>query len=108
MSSRSAPGLTLSELTNDGSAAAGNEIVVANMTTLLLSCGAASNGNWPRASTTDWSAAAAARPALPSAADNAAIRTPDGAKLARDIKRLFKRQPDAEWRAHIEEVAKKR
>ena len=35
----------------------------------------------------------------------AAIKTPDGAKLARDIARLFKRQPDAEWRNHIEAVA---
>jgi hypothetical protein len=75
----------------------------------MASCGAAStsSGCSPRASTTDWSAAAAARLALPSAADNAAIRTPDGAKPARDIKRLFKRQPDAEWRAHVEEVAGK-
>ena len=38
----------------------------------------------------------------------AAITTPDGAKLAEDIAELFKRQPDAEWREHIEEVARKR
>ena len=38
----------------------------------------------------------------------AKIRTPDGAKLARDIAKLFKREPDAEWRAHIETVARKR
>jgi hypothetical protein len=38
----------------------------------------------------------------------AAIKTPYGAKLARDIARLFKRQPDAEWRNHIETVARKR
>jgi hypothetical protein len=35
----------------------------------------------------------------------AAIKTPDGAKLARDIAKLFKREPDAEWRKHIEAVA---
>ncbi|UGY21830.1 hypothetical protein HU675_0027895 [Bradyrhizobium septentrionale] len=38
----------------------------------------------------------------------AAIKTPDGAKLKRDIARLFKRQPDAEWRKHIETVASRR
>ena len=38
----------------------------------------------------------------------AKIKTPDGAKLARDIAKLFKREPDAEWRAHIETVARKR
>ena len=38
----------------------------------------------------------------------AAIKTPDGAKLARDIAKLFKREPDAEWRAYIETVARKR
>ena len=38
----------------------------------------------------------------------AKIKTPDGAKLARDIAKLFKRQPDAEWRDHIEAVARKR
>jgi hypothetical protein len=37
----------------------------------------------------------------------AKIKTPDGAKLARDIAKLFKRKPDAEWRAHIEAVAHK-
>ena len=42
------------------------------------------------------------------AAAIAAIKTPDGAKLARDIAKLFKRQPDAEWRDHIEAVARKR
>ena len=36
------------------------------------------------------------------------IKTPDGAKLARDIAELFKRQPDAEWRDHIEVVAGRR
>ena len=41
------------------------------------------------------------------AAAIAAIKTPDGAKLARDIARLFKRQPDREWRDHIEAVARK-
>ena len=40
------------------------------------------------------------------AAAIAAIKTPDGAKLARDIARLFKRQPDGEWRDHIEAVAR--
>ena len=38
----------------------------------------------------------------------AKIKTPDGARLARDIAKLFKREPDAEWRAHIETVARKR
>ena len=42
------------------------------------------------------------------AAAVAKIKTPDGAKLARDIAKLFKRQPDAEWRDHIEAVARKR
>ena len=37
----------------------------------------------------------------------AAIKTPGGAALARDIKRLFKREPDAEWRKHIEAVVRK-
>jgi hypothetical protein len=37
----------------------------------------------------------------------AKIKTPDGAKLARDIAKMFKQEPDAEWRAHIEEVAGK-
>jgi hypothetical protein len=32
----------------------------------------------------------------------AAIKTPKGATLARDIKQLFKREPDREWRDHIE------
>jgi hypothetical protein len=41
------------------------------------------------------------------AAAIAAIRTPDGAKLARDIARLFERQPDAEWRNHIETVTRR-
>ncbi|WOH80908.1 hypothetical protein RX327_35075 [Bradyrhizobium sp. BEA-2-5] len=42
------------------------------------------------------------------AATIAAIRTPDGAKLAQDIARLFKRQADAEWRDHIEAVVARR
>ena len=42
------------------------------------------------------------------AAAIAKIKTPDGAKLARDIAKLFKREPDAEWRDHIEAVARKR
>ena len=42
------------------------------------------------------------------AAAVAKIRTPDGAKLARNTAKLFKRQPDAEWRDHIEAVARKR
>jgi hypothetical protein len=37
----------------------------------------------------------------------AKIKTPDGAKLARDIAKMFKRQRDAEWHAHIEAVARK-
>lgn len=39
------------------------------------------------------------------AAAIAAITTPDGAKLTRDIKRLFKQQSDREWRDAIEAVA---
>ena len=42
------------------------------------------------------------------AAAIAAIKTPDGAKLARDTAKLFKRKPDTEWRDHIEAVARKR
>ena len=34
------------------------------------------------------------------------IKTPDGARLARDTAKLFKRKPDSEWRDHIEAVAK--
>jgi hypothetical protein len=41
------------------------------------------------------------------AAAIAAIKTPDGVKLARDIKRLFERQSDREWRDAIEAVAAK-
>ena len=37
----------------------------------------------------------------------AKIKTPDGKRLARDIAKLFKRQRDAEWRVHIEAVARK-
>jgi hypothetical protein len=33
------------------------------------------------------------------------IETPDGARLARDTAKLFKRKPDSEWRDHIEAVA---
>lgn len=39
------------------------------------------------------------------AAAIAAITTPDGAELARDIKRLFNQQSDREWRDAIEVVA---
>jgi hypothetical protein len=39
------------------------------------------------------------------AAAIAAIKTPDGTKLTRDIKRLFKQQSDREWRDAIEAVA---
>jgi hypothetical protein len=39
------------------------------------------------------------------AAAIAAIPTPDVAKLAQEIAELFKRQPDAEWRDHIEAEA---
>ncbi len=38
----------------------------------------------------------------------ATIKTPDGRKLTRDIARLFKRQPDTEWRKQIEAVARGR
>ncbi len=38
----------------------------------------------------------------------AAIEKPDAAALANDIKKLFKREADREWRDHIEEVAKNR
>ena len=34
----------------------------------------------------------------------AAIETPKAATLVKDIKLLFKRQPDQEWRSHIEAV----
>jgi hypothetical protein len=39
------------------------------------------------------------------AAAIAAIKMPDGAKLARDIARLFKREADREWRDLIKAVA---
>ena len=39
------------------------------------------------------------------AAAIAAIKTPDGAKLARDIEQLFEEQADREWRDEIETVA---
>ena len=35
----------------------------------------------------------------------AAIKKPKGTTLAKDIKQLFKREPDREWRDHIEAVA---
>jgi len=35
----------------------------------------------------------------------AKIKVPNGRKLARDIAKMFERQPDQEWRAHIEAVA---
>ena len=41
------------------------------------------------------------------AAAVAAIKPPDGATLARDIERMFKQEPDAEWRDHIEAVVRK-
>jgi hypothetical protein len=34
----------------------------------------------------------------------AAIKTPNGTKIARDTERLFKQKPDAQWRNHIESV----
>ena len=40
------------------------------------------------------------------AAAVAKIKTPDRKRLARDIAKMFKRTPDAEWRAHIEAVAR--
>ena len=40
------------------------------------------------------------------AAAVAKIKTPDGARLARDTAKLFKRKPDSEWRDHIEAVAR--
>ncbi len=39
------------------------------------------------------------------AAAIAAIKTPDGAQLTRDIERLFEQQADREWRDAIEAVA---
>jgi hypothetical protein len=39
------------------------------------------------------------------AATIAAIKTPKAATLAKEIKRLFKREPDREWRDHIEAAA---
>ena len=41
------------------------------------------------------------------AAAVAAIKAPDGAVLAGEIARLFESEPDAEWRNHIEAVARK-
>ncbi len=41
------------------------------------------------------------------AAAIAAIKTPDGAKLARDTAKLFKQQSDREWRDVVEAVAAK-
>jgi hypothetical protein len=38
----------------------------------------------------------------------ARLKMPDGARLARDTAKLFKQQPDLEWRDHIEAVARKR
>ena len=37
----------------------------------------------------------------------AAIRMPDGAKIERDIKRMFERKADAEWRNHIAAIVRK-
>ncbi len=39
------------------------------------------------------------------AATIAAIKTPKAATLAKDAKRLFKREPNREWRDHMEAVA---
>jgi hypothetical protein len=41
------------------------------------------------------------------AATVAAIEVPDGAVLAGEIAQLFESEPDAEWRNHIEAVARK-
>ena len=38
----------------------------------------------------------------------AALELPGGEEIARGISELFEDQPDAEWRAHIELVAKER
>lgn len=38
----------------------------------------------------------------------AKIEMPDGATLAQDIEELFEQEPDAQWRDHIEEVARRR
>jgi hypothetical protein len=38
----------------------------------------------------------------------ARIKMPDGARLARDTAKLFKQQPDLEWRDHIEAVARRK
>ena len=35
----------------------------------------------------------------------AGIKPPKAARLTKDIKQLFKREPDREWRDHIEAVA---
>ena len=37
----------------------------------------------------------------------AKIKAPDGAVLAGEIAQLFESEPDAEWRNHIEAVARK-
>ena len=42
------------------------------------------------------------------AAARRAITMPSGATLKREVARLFKREPDREWRDHIEDVASKR
>jgi hypothetical protein len=39
------------------------------------------------------------------AATIASIKTPKATTLAKDIRKLFKREPDREWRDHIEAVA---
>ena len=39
------------------------------------------------------------------AAAVAAVEKPDAAALEKGVKRLFKRQPDAEWRDHIKAIA---
>ena len=69
-----------------------------------------------------WPSASRARSALPSPSAScarrgsrirsptaiAAIKKPSGATLAKGIKRLFKREPDREWRDHIEAIAAER
>ena len=71
------------------------------------------NRSWPSGSSARSApispSASCARPGCDDqvAAAVAAIKTPDGAKLARDTAKLFKRQPDAEWRDSVETEAEK-
>ena len=68
--------------------------------------------NWPNGSRSKVRAAITERILREAKIDDqvaaaiAKIKTPDGARLARDTAKLFKRKPDSDWRDHIEAVAK--